>query len=142
MTRAPAELEKRLITGYRRQAERYALAQRIVEEQVDDVFDPVASESWVNRLGSVLREVAALDADLAGDKDAWRKAGFVAGPELNALLELIAATIQHISQGIDRHLTTLMARRDRLLPEIDGFIRQRKMMQAYGTRSSSVRNTA
>ena len=92
----------------------------------------LADPSSVHELDSVLAHVAALEADMADDKEAWRRSGQQPGPELHALLERLAERLGTLAARVNRYVADLEARKTRLMPEIDELIQSRRMLQAYG----------
>jgi hypothetical protein len=127
-----ARLEQRLIAGYGQQASQYELALRILEERASAATGTSDDHGWASALQGVLQSVTELDADLADDKVAWRQSGRVAGADLRLVLDRVATQIRVLGERIDGQVADLVARKQRLLPEIDEFIRQRWMLNAYG----------
>src|ERR1043166_3050489 len=119
-------LESRLIAGYHRQVDAYERALQILERR-----DTVLQAEWAPELRDTLQTVAELDAALAADKGVWRATARTPGPELRIVVERLALQIQELAAKIDDEIAALVARKERLAPEIDTFIRQRSMLSAY-----------
>ena len=124
-----AMLERRLILGYQDQLRHYERALTIVSTHGADA----APESWIQELADALRDVAHCDADLSKEKDAWEQSGRAPGSELRLVLERLAGVIHTLAGHLDGQIAETLARRNRLLPEIDAFSRQRQMIEAYET---------
>jgi hypothetical protein len=118
-------LEQRLLAGYRGQASQYERALHLIATHK-------AEKEWAPELLNILQVLAALDAGMANDKAAWRVSGRVPGAELRTLLDHLAGQIRALAGHVDGQVADLLARKERLVPEMDGFIRQRSMLQAYG----------
>jgi hypothetical protein len=131
---APAEtLAQRLSQGYREQLRLYDQALDLVAQDTS----PPVSGHWAGKLDGILQAIAALDAAFADDKSAWRLAGHQPGPELSALLDRIASRLAMLAQIVQGQVAEYEARKARLLPEMDAFIQQRRMLNAYGTYGDS-----
>lgn len=124
-------LEKRLLAGYRQQLQAYEQALNVVCTRADNL-------DWLAQLQQSMQQVAALDQQLATDKADWRLSGRAPGSELRTLLDQLATKIATLKDTIDSEVAELHARRSRLLPEIDDFIRQRWMLNAYGQATTKV----
>jgi hypothetical protein len=123
-------LEERLLRRYREQLRHY---DRVAAWDERGLTDGVpADNNWVHDLHAVLADVAALDAVMADDKEAWRRSGQRPSPELAALLERLAERIAGLAARVNRHAADLEAHRNRLVPELDELIQNRRMLQAYG----------
>jgi hypothetical protein len=131
MTAFPAALEERLLRGYQDQLPHYDRAATLLERHAGGP-NAAASDDWAHELRAALADVASLDAAMADDKIAWRLAEQHPGPELQAVLERVAASLATLAAGVQRHVADLEARRAQLVPEIDDFIQKRRMLQAYG----------
>lgn len=130
-------LEQRLVAGYRQQADAYERALRILNERMLSA-DASVQLDWAPELRDTLQTVADLDAKLADDKRAWQHSARIQGPELRSLLERLATQIRELSTKIDGEIAALVARKERLAPEIDVFLRQRSMLNAYSQQSATV----
>jgi hypothetical protein len=128
MTNAPTALEQRLTDAYAAQAKCYDLALSAVTCQKPE---DTSGYQWVMEMQTALNDVAALDAAMAEDKEAWRRAGRSASEPLRAILETLAEHIRILSESLDERVARLTERRQQLLPELDAFIRQRRMLHAY-----------
>jgi hypothetical protein len=120
------ELEQRLLRGYQEQLRQYDRVAVLAPGWLP------ADDSWAHELNLVLKDVAALDAAMADDKEAWRRSERRPGSELGALLERLAEKLGTMAAGINRHVADIEARKDRLLPQIDELIQKRRMLRAYG----------
>jgi hypothetical protein len=118
------ELEATLCRAYRREAELYARAVAAAGGH-DAVTD------WLAAANDVLVEVAAVEAEIAATKAAWNRRGGRPGPELAAALNDVADQIQRLVALVDASRGELEERRRRMLPVLDGSIRQRRMRAAY-----------
>jgi predicted trehalose synthase len=126
----PAEmLEQRLVQGYRAQLRLYDQALAVVDQETT----PGQSGHWAGALNDILKRIASLDAALADDKSAWRQGGRPPGAELDTVLERIAGRLAMLAQIVQGQVAEFEARKARLLPEMDAFIQQRRMLDAYGT---------
>jgi hypothetical protein len=132
MTAVIHELEPPLIGNYQKQLPLYQRALAIAERQETGAL-AVAGNDWVRGLNCALEEIASLDAALAADKNAWRLSGQQPGPELSALLMRVAEYIKALSGAIDRHVAQIQERKEKLMPALDKFIQQRRMLEAYGS---------
>ena len=128
------DVEHRLVAGYRRQADTYERALRILDERATPA-DALVAVDWAPELRDTLQVVADLDAELADDKQTWRHTARVPGPELRTLLKRLANQIRELTTKIDGEIAALVARKERLAPEIDVFLRQRSMLNAYNQQS-------
>ncbi len=81
----------------------------------------------------ILKTIAALDAGITDEKSAWRQAGRHPGAELGGLLDRIAGRLAMLAQIVQGQVAEFEARKGQLLPEMDAFIQQRRMLSAYGT---------
>lgn len=122
-------LEQRLIAGYRQQASHYEQALQMLEQRDTAAL---GEERWVTGLQVILQTVAELNARMADDKAGWGQAQRSPEAELRVVLDDVAARIRLLGERIDAAVADLVARKRRLLPEIDDFIRQRWMLAAYG----------
>jgi len=121
-------LEQRLTDAYRMQANLYEDAICIVNSDAQSID----MDDWVNDLRSTLHEVAVIEARIAHDKVSWEESGRTPGNDLQGILKRIAVQIRSLTTLIDRRSEELMAKKQRLLPVLDEFIRQRHMLQSYG----------
>jgi hypothetical protein len=124
MSPLPPEVQQRLLEGYREQLRLYDQAATIVDQAN-------APADWAFDLNGLLAEIAQLDVGMADDKLAWRRSGPRPG-EVSALVDQIARQLTSLAQSINRHVSLLQERRDKMLPEIDEFIQRRRMLEAYG----------
>jgi hypothetical protein len=121
-------LEQRLAEAYRRQAKHYDEALCIVNENVQ----PFELSTWANDLQSALQQIANIEQDMAGDKLVWKSSNRTPSVELRKVLANVATQIQNLANAIDRRSQEVSARKQRLLPALDEFIRHRHMLQSYG----------
>jgi hypothetical protein len=130
MTEPPSALESRLIQAYAAQASCYERALEAVEQG-----EPTSRGEdwypWIPRLQTALNEAAAIDAAMAEDKQAWRQSGRSASAPLRAVLDLLAEHLRVLAASIDGCVAVLSDRRRKMVPELDGFIQQRRMRHAY-----------
>jgi predicted trehalose synthase len=126
-------LQQRLSQGYREQLRLYDQALDLVTQ--DTV--PPASGHWAGELDGILKAIAAVDAALADDKSAWRQGSHQPCPEFSAVLDKIASRLAMLAQIVQGQVAEYEARKLRLLPEMDAFIQQRRMLNAYGTYGDS-----
>ena len=124
-------LEQRLVDGYRQLASQYEKALSIVQAPASPTSCPPGEIHWMPTLQEALQTVAGLDARLADDKSAWAQSGRSPGTELRTILDRVAAQIRTLAEHIDRQVAQLVARKERLVPKMDEFIRQRWMLNAY-----------
>jgi len=129
-------LEQRLATAYAEQASHYDCALRILDCQ-NLTNDGEGDESWVFELQSALNEVSAIDTALAEDKLAWQQSAQAPGPHLRSILDGLAKRIRVLAEHVDGRVAHLNAKRRQMMPEIDDFIQQRRMLKAYDTFSRS-----
>ena len=120
-----ALLEQRLAKAYADQAAHYDIALGILERTDID------HDGSVLDLQAALKEVARIDASITDDKAVWLQSGNSPGPALRGILERLAQQIRILAQHVDRRVVALTAKRQRIVPELDGFLRQRRMLQAY-----------
>jgi hypothetical protein len=120
-------LENRLVEAYRAQAGHYDEALRIIQED----GQALEQEVWTHDLQTALQHVAAVEFHLRADKHDWQQSGRKPGAELHDLLEAIKIKIQALTAAIDRRSAELIAQKQRLLPAMDQFIRQRQMLNRY-----------
>jgi hypothetical protein len=130
MIAASATLEQRLLHGYQEQLSRYDRAAELLD-RAGSGSDSTGGERWAHALHGLLQEAASIGAAMEEDVASWRQAGQTPGPELRAILERLGVRIQGLSKSIDQRVEELRARQQKLLPEIDGFIHKRRMLQAY-----------
>ena len=130
MTDILDSLEQRLIAGYGQQANQYEQALLCLAGRASDAKG-AAETGCVADLLKVLEMVAKLDADLAADKAAWRQSGRTPGDELRMMLERVATQIRVLAEHVDALVADAVAQKQRLVPEVDDFIRQRWMLNAY-----------
>ena len=121
-------LEQRLAEAYHEQARLYDQALRIMERRQGE---PPNGDLWVHDLQAALTAVAAIDASSAADRSAWLKSGRSPGPALRDILGALAERIRLLAGHVDRSVADLSTRRQQMLPELDGFISQQRMLQAY-----------
>lgn len=126
MSESANSLEQRLCDAYRRQIECYERALCMIGQAADDI-----ESDWTTELQTILDEVTTIERSSATDKQTWTQAGKAPGPELRSALDTLAERIQAVAGLVDRRLAALSERRQRLLPELEGIMRQRRMMQAY-----------
>jgi hypothetical protein len=115
-------VEQRLLNGYAAQLGLYDRALGMAAPSNESVHD----------LNAILKEIAALDADLAEDKAVWRFSGYQPGPQLREVLDRVAERIRMLSAAVDRRFVELQASRQALMPQVDECIQQRRMLSAYG----------
>ena len=127
------DLETRLQVGFEKQFALYGEALDLLGRSSNDAFD---NSHWAYKLSDLLAQVAMIEATLAEDKSVWREADRQGGPRLRQTHEDLSRRIRTLAERVDEAMNELMARRDRLLPELDVFIRQRQMMRAYAGRGS------
>ena len=130
MTASIQALEQRLVQAYQEQLRHYDQALAITEAPS---VQPTLTGHWVGDLDAVLKSVSTLDAALAEDKAAWRQSGQQAGPQMSALLDQLASRLGMLAQIVKGQVAEFEARREQLMPEMDAFIQQRRMLSAYGT---------
>src|SRR5262249_10223799 len=123
MSASLEQLEQRVLAGYQRQASHYERALRLLEQR---------DANWAQDLHAILEEVARLEPVYADAKAAWQQSGQTPGVELRAVLDRLAEQIRVLRAMIDSQVAELLARKQRLVPEIDDFIRRRWMLNAYG----------
>jgi hypothetical protein len=128
-----AALEQRLHNAHVEQLRHYERALDIVANPLRLAGTTVIND-WVHDLNAELNEIAAINTRIAGDKRAWAESGQRPGRALQSLLDVLAERIRELGQRVDGHIADLQAHRHNMLPEIDDFIRQRRMLQAYGKR--------
>jgi hypothetical protein len=127
MTAPTDTLEQRLLRGYQEQLRLYDQALAVVDQETG------VSSHWAGALDILMKTISTLDAALAEDKAAWRQGGRQPGPELSALLDRIAGRLAMLGQIVQGQVAEFEARKARLVPEMDAFIQQRRMLNAYGT---------
>lgn len=127
------EAEDRLVRTYQEELAHYAEARaaagelRVALARGDDPGDLLA------RIAGRMDEVARLEADLAGTKELWQRAGARPGPELRAVLSRLAAAVEELA-GVVRGLEDdARAKKTLLAPELDELARARQMQRAYGS---------
>jgi hypothetical protein len=125
MTEHFVALEQRLIEAYQAQLELY-------DRALDTVARPDESAPDLN---AILRDIAALDAELAEDKAVWRFSGCQPGPQLREALDRVADRIRALSATVDRRFVEVQTSKQALMPEVDECILQRRMLHAYGKSS-------
>jgi hypothetical protein len=123
-------LEQRLIVGYNQQASYYEHALLCLAGRAPDAKG-AAETGRVADLLKALEVIAKLDADLVADKIAWRQSGRTPGDELRMVLERVATQIRVLAEHVDALVADAVAQKQRLVPEVDDFIRQRWMLNAY-----------
>jgi hypothetical protein len=128
------DLEQRLIRGYREQLQHYNRAIAIVEQAARKAATDGARLPWLHDLNAVLSEISALDAALTEERSVWRFGGRSPGDELRGLLDGVAERIRTLATHVDLQMQELQTRRQNLMPEMDEFIQQRRMLHAYGKR--------
>ena len=130
MTASLQTLEQRLVQGYQEQLRHYDQALAIVNQETPPT---IAMGHWAHDLDAVLKNVGTIDAALAEDKSAWRRSGGQPGPELAALVDQLANRLGMLAQIVKGQVAEFEARKEQLMPEMDAFIQQRRMLHAYGT---------
>lgn len=137
MSKSADSLQERLIEGYRRQLEHYQRALRILETFAPAGDTEISDHPWAHELHDLLTSAAAVNAGMATDRAAWQQAGAAPSAELSEVLDRLAEQIRTLSCQIDKHVARLLERRQRLVPVMDEFIRQRWMLNAYGKHGQS-----
>ena len=122
----PPALEQRLLEGYRAQLTLYDQAMSLITAPPGDKQD------WAEDLHGLLGELAQRDREMAADKAEWRQSNDEANGELTTLITEVAQRITNLSAVINQRMSELQSRRDQLVPEVDEFIRRRRMIEAYG----------
>ena len=123
------DLESRLQAGFEKQSALYGEALDLLDRSSNDAFD---NSHWAYKLSDLLAQVAMVEATLSDDKRVWQEADRQGGPWLRQTHEDLSRRIRTLAERVDGAMAELTIRRNRLLPELDGFIRQRQMMRAYG----------
>lgn len=131
MTAPSDALEERLLQAYREQLRRYDQALALVSQE--SAPSEIGTGHWASELDAILQSIAALDAPRAEDKEFWRECKRVPGVQLAALLDQIAGRLAMLGQIVKGQEAEFAARKARLLPEMDAFIQQRRMLSAYGS---------
>jgi hypothetical protein len=129
------DLEQRLLAGYRQQLQNYENAWLVLVGRVPTDGQTHAPSDWLPRLQDPLQRVADLDRAMAHDKAVWQQNAGKPGRELSAVLDQLAEKIRVLKEAIDAEVADLLVRKQRLLPVMDDFIRQRWMLNAYGQTS-------
>ena len=124
-------LEERLAKGYADQVAHYDGALLALNRQPSWTQSDAQDESWVFELQRALNEVGAIDAAIANDKLAWQKIGRPPGKSLRPILDTLERRIRTLAEIVDRRVAALKEKRQQMMPELDGFIRQRRMLKAY-----------
>lgn len=124
---AQDSLQERLAAAYRLQAKHYDEALHIATQD-GQAFD---QDAWVHDLQTTLQAIAAVDEQMAPDKLAWRVSGQKPDADLRDVLDALSGAIQRLADAIDRRSEELTRRKQRLLPVLDEFIRQRQMLSSY-----------
>ena len=127
MTAQEDPLEQRLVHAYREQLRLYDQAVALTEHET------APGNHWIGGLDPILQAIAAVDKGITEDKSAWRQAGLQPGPEFSGLLDRIAGRLAMLAQIVQGQVAELEARKEQMLPEMDAFIQQRRMLSAYGT---------
>lgn len=124
--------EEILCRAYQEEADLYAQALEVAANL------PVAFQRGQNvdepleRIASLLGEVAAIEGRIAPAKHAWKETRQRPGPQLGALLTRVTDLIQRLSEPIARAEQEATRRRDQLVPELDALARRQQMQRAYG----------
>jgi len=125
-------LERRLVAGYAEQSRCYERALRILDgNSPANVAEH--SDAWIQELAEVLQDVARSEGQLSQDKAIWESSGGSPGEEFLAILDRVGRQIHSLGALIDGQIAELLARRQRLLPEVDVISKQRRMLDAYGS---------
>jgi hypothetical protein len=124
MTQLSADVQGRLLEGYREQLRLYDQAVALVKTQE-------GGSDWLHQLHDLLSETAALDTAMADDKEQYRQLG-VPAQALTALLEVVASRLVFLQENIAGATQRLQAKHDQMLPQIDELIQRRRMLAAYG----------
>jgi outer membrane murein-binding lipoprotein Lpp len=135
-------LEARLVAGYERQMLLYVQALALLEKQATGPAFDLENIAWTSQLNGLLADVAKIDAEQRPDKLAWESAGRSPGSEMRVALDSIATAIRALANRVDPLIADLRARRDRLVPEMDTFARQRQMIDAYAQAAAPSRRLA
>jgi hypothetical protein len=125
------QAEAALIDAYRRQAESYAGAGPVLEELTAGLREGRDVEEALARLARLFQGVAAVDAEVAAAKQVWQQEGGKPGPELEGLLARNRALVEQLLERVRTAEGEAAARRDALLPQLDGLARAHHMQRAY-----------
>lgn len=114
-------LENRLTASYREQLGSYERALRSAQSLADTA-----------ELLAILNALAVQDARIAEDKAAWRRLGRSPGNDLRQVVQQVASAIRALAEVVDRRIAEAQAQKQKLAPDMDGLIQQRRMLRAYG----------
>jgi hypothetical protein len=128
---ADQSLEDRLAKCYADQIVLYDGALRLLNPPFRAPEPTVFEEDWAAQLQVALRKVDAIDSAMAADKRAWQNAQRSPGDALRSILETLKQRIQTLAELVDHRIAALKGKRAQLMPELDDFIRQRRMRDAY-----------
>ena len=124
-------LEQRLAKAYADQASHYGNALRTLERQQVIAKQTVMEENWVFELQRSLDEVSAIDVAMKEDKQAWQQSGRSPSILLSSILDKLAQQIRTLGDLIDERIAVLNKKRLQMMPEVDGIIQQRRILNAY-----------
>lgn len=128
----PAQLlEDRLTQGYAAQVAHYDDALRLLNRLPAQAPLDLTEESWILELQIAMQAVGAVDAAIAVDKRAWQEAARAAGAPFRATLKALEQRIRALAEIVDQRIASLKAKREQMMPQLDSFIRQRRMLKAY-----------
>lgn len=121
-----------LCQAYHEEAERYAEALKLAEQLADSLRQGALAEDALQRLVTLLEEVALLETRIAPVKESWNQAGTSPSPELREVLARVAELIQRLAACVNAAEQEAVVQKGLLAPKLDGLIRSRQMQQAYG----------
>lgn len=120
-----SDLQARLVLAYREQSTHYVRAIQLLETASEH------SDAWLAELQAAFDQIAAIDATLSNDKTAWRRSGQKPDAALREVIDELAAQVRRLSALVDARIAAIASRKQQLMPELDGFIRRNRMLQAY-----------
>jgi hypothetical protein len=131
MTIPIAGVETQLCLAYDEEIQRYQSACELAADLVECLQQGRADQGKMQKLVSLLDEIAVIEARIDSIKDDWRRRGEKPGTQLQEKLQRVATHIQHLIAQIHRAEQAAQLHKSRLVPQLDAAGRAQQMQRAY-----------
>ncbi len=130
------EIEAALLTAYTEQAPLYAQALALANDLSTLMSESGKTEQGLQSLAELMQQIAAMDAGMASHREQWLVARRKAGAPLAATMKQVTELIEQLRTTISELEKLAIAKRDQLIPQMDGVVRSRQMKRAYASAST------
>jgi cell division septum initiation protein DivIVA len=127
------EIEATLLAAYSEEGPCYAQALIVADQLAGFTSEPLQTEQTLVGLADLMRQIGAIDERVAPIREQWMAAKRQAGPQLAAAMKYVTRLIEQLRTKINELEKLATAKRDQLVPQMDGLLRSRQMKRAYAS---------